>query len=154
MVFLGILLAIFVGVGIAAFYKAPTFPEYPTKLQSRTLPQDVSKDATLSAELDKEELAYSQKQKDYTKKNEIYNRNVSIIALIFAIMFLFLSLSFVKHILIIADGLLLGGVLTLIYSMIRGFGSNDEMFRFMVVSIGLLISLIIGYVKFIKPTAK
>ena len=57
-------------------------------------------------------------------------------------------------ILFIADGLLLGGVLTLLYSVIRGFGTEDNMFRFVVVSVGFAISLFLGYVKFIQPAKK
>jgi hypothetical protein len=41
--------------------------------------------------------------------------------------------------------------LTLIYSVIQGFGTEDNMFRFLVVSAGLFISLVLGYIKFIKP---
>lgn len=153
-VFLGILLATFIGVGIAAFYKAPKSPEYPTKLQSRTIPADVSKDASLAAQLDNEQIVYNNQQKEFVTRNELYNRNVSIISLIFAVLILILSLTFVKHIAVIADGLLLGSVLTLIYSIIRGFNSNDDIFRFLVVSVGLAFALIIGYIKFIQPAKK
>lgn len=62
-----------------------------------------------------------------------------------------MSLTVVKNLIYIADGVLLGGVLTLLYSIVRGFGSQDTMFRFVVVSIGLVIALLLGYIKFIKP---
>jgi len=64
------------------------------------------------------------------------------------------SLTFFKKILIIADGLLLGGLLTLIYSVMRGFGTEDNILRFIVVTVGLIISLFLGYVKFIRPSEK
>ncbi len=147
-VFVGILLAAFVGVGIAAFYKGPIYPETPIGLR---FPEAVEKpESTISAVQIKEQLAFDEKSKEYQKQNEEYNRNVSIIALISAVIMLVLSLTLFKQILVIADGLLLGGVLTLAYSVIRGFGSNDDMVRFLVVSASLLVALTLGYIKFVK----
>jgi hypothetical protein len=151
-IFLGLLLATFVGVGIAAFYKQPKYPEYPPRLQyAPTVPE---KSGTTSAEYVKEQEAYTKKTEAFQKISEEYNKNVSIIALIAAIIFVVGSLTLVKHILAIADGVLLGGVVTLIYSIGRGFSANDDIFRFFVVSVGLFIALIVGYLKFVKPASK
>jgi hypothetical protein len=51
----------------------------------------------------------------------------------------------------IADGILLGGVFTTMYSIIRGLMSEDSQFRFLIVVIGLGIALALGYIKFIRP---
>lgn len=67
---------------------------------------------------------------------------------------LILSLNFSKKIPVIADGLLLGGVLTLAYSVVRGFNTNDDVFRFLVVGAGVIIAMILGYIKFVKPSRK
>lgn len=147
-VFVGILLAAFVGVGIAAFYKGPKYPETPISLR---FPEAVEKpESTVSAQQMKEQLAFDEKSKDFQKQNEEYSRNVSIISLVSAVIMLVLSLTLFKQILVIADGLLLGGVLTLGYSVIRGFGSNDDLVRFLVVSASLIIALALGYIKFVK----
>jgi hypothetical protein len=50
----------------------------------------------------------------------------------------------------IADGILLGGVFTTIYGIIRGLMSEDTKFRFIIVTVGLIIALVLGYIKFIK----
>ena len=71
-------------------------------------------------------------------------------ALGFAILYLLVGLLLAKRLAIISDGLLLGGVLTLIYSIIRGFGANDDIFRFLVVSVSLLLALGLGYTKFVR----
>ena len=56
---------------------------------------------------------------------------------------------------VIADGLLLGGVFTLLYSIIRSFGSEDPRYSFLVTSAGLVITMVVGYFKFLKhQTAK
>jgi apolipoprotein N-acyltransferase len=49
---------------------------------------------------------------------------------------------------------ILVGVFTLLYSVIRGFGTEDNMFRFIIVAIGFVISLVLGYIKFIQPSQK
>lgn len=150
-VFVGMLLAAFVGVGIAAFYKGPKAPEYPAELQYPALTRpEQQPDATAEAKRQELQLKNDEAFKVFQKENELYQRNVSIIALLAAIMMLILSLTLVKQIQVIADGLLLGGVITLGYSVVRGFGSNDDMVRFMVVSVSLVVALVLGYIKFVK----
>ena len=145
----GVFIAIFVGVGIAAFYPQPKYPEYPTSMKYGF--PEPEKDREISEEYKLEMEKYEQKEKDFQIKTQTYNRNVSILALISSIIIVVASLTLFKKIFLIADGLLLGGVLTLLYSVIRGFGSEDNIFRFLVVSVGLGVSLFLGYVKFIRP---
>lgn len=149
---IGIFLAVFVGVGIAAFYPGPKYPEQPTLLKYCSA--EIAKDIVKYEEFKIQAEKFDKEEKLFQEKSQVYNRNVSIVAILASILIVITSLTLVKAILLIADGLLLGGVLTLIYSVIRGFGTEDNMFRFIVVSIGLVISLFLGYVKFIKPEKK
>jgi hypothetical protein len=149
---IGIFVAVFVGVGIAAFYPQLKYPEQPVSMKYG-YPQP-EKDGKMSEEAKAEMEKYDQAQKDFQVKSQTYNRNVSILALVFSIVIVIISLTLFKKIYLIADGLLLGGVLTLLYSVIRGFGSDDNIFRFIVVSVGLVVSLFLGYVKFIVPIDK
>lgn len=149
-VFIGVLLTTFIGVGIAAFYPGPKRPEPPAILQYCSA--EIIKDGKLSQEFRSEEEKFDKEVKIYETKAQRYNRDVSVISLATAILILIASLIFFRKIYLIADGLLLGGVLTLVYSIIRGFSSQDDKFRFIVVSVGLVISLVLGYLKFIKPT--
>lgn len=152
-VFLGLILATFVGVGIAAFYKGPAYPETPIGLKyPRPYPESMT--ATPSAEYIKEQEAFDAKSKQFQTATENYNRYVSMISLGFAILMLVLSLVFFKKILTIADGLLLGGVLTLGYSIFRGFNTNDDVYRFLVVGAGLVVAMALGYIKFVKSQSK
>ncbi len=146
--FIGVLLATLVGVGIAAFYEAPKFPEYPARLKYS---QPVQPNGKTDTEITKEQEKYDKKMEEYQKVQKQYNMNVSLIALVSALIILIVSLTFFKKILMIADGLLLGGVLTLIYSIIRGFDTGDNKFRFIVVAVGFVVSIVLGYIKFIKP---
>lgn len=149
--FIGLLFALLVGVGISAFYEAPKYPDYPARLsiaQKENLSDKEYKDVI------SEQEKFDKKQKAFEKINETYNRNVSIIAIIASILTLLISLTLFKKILVIADGLLLGGVLTILYGIIRGFGSGDDKFRFVIVLIGFIVSITLGYLKFIKPQSK
>ena len=144
----GIFLAIFVGVGISAFYKGPIYPEMPAVLKFCTTEL---KDTTQFAEFQTQAEQFDKLEKMYQKQQQMYSKNVATIAVFAAIILVIASLTLLRKILLIADGILLGGVITLLYSVVRGFEAQDTMFQFFVVSIGLLVSLILGYVKFIKP---
>jgi hypothetical protein len=148
--FIGVLIALFVGVGIAAFYPSPKFPTYPIVPPAPYPYQDSSG----SAQYIKQQTESVKIQQDYQDNYQLYSRNVSIISLVAAILILVIGLTLFKSILLIADGLLLGAVLTLIYSIFRGFSSGDDKFRFIVVTIGLIFALSLGYIKFIKAASK
>lgn len=142
--FLGLLLVIFVGMGVATFYPAPKAPEYPTTLTQRADPGYTPEEKKIDA-------AYQKQSQDYNKKFQAYNRNVSIIVLVAAIVLLVVSLMLHSRISVLADGLLLGGTFTLVYSIGRSFASEDPKYSFVVVSVGLVVTLAVGYLKFIKP---
>ena len=151
--FIGVLVALFIGLGIAAFYVQPKMPEYPASLKYST-PIGSPQNASVSADFQQNQEKYDNQLKDFDNKSQVYNRTVSVIALAAAILILILSLTLVKNLYLISDGLLLGGVFTLLYSIVRGFNSNDDKFRFVVVSIGLIVSLVLGYIKFIRTAEK
>ncbi len=142
--FVGILLAIFVGVGISTFYVEPKYPTTPEIYTKAVVdPND--------AEFRAKEADYNKAQEQYNKDISDYNRNVSIIALVSAVLFLTIGLLLASRIHVISDGLLLGGVFTLIYSLFRGFISQENAYRFSIVTVGLIVALVLGYIKFIKP---
>lgn len=147
--FIGLLVSLFIGMGISTFYSRPAPPE--TKPIVAPAKEG---DASQSAEFVRIERENQKAYEEYNKANKIYNRNASMIALAFAVVILIISLTLIKNLQIISDGLLLGGIFTLIYCIILGIESEDTKFRFAVVSIGLIISLIIGWLKFVKPQKK
>lgn len=142
--FLALLISLFIGLGISAFYKAPQRPEYPVSIEFK-VPGEQSEEE--KAEMER----FNIEQEEYSKALKNYSRNVSIISLVAAIIILILSLTLLNKIKMIADGILLGGVFIMAYSIIRGLMSEDSLFRFIIVAIGLVIALILGYIKFIKP---
>jgi hypothetical protein len=147
-IFLGVLVALFIGLGIDTFYPTPERPEYPVELRS------VTPEEEKSAEFNQLRDQYEKKQQQYEDKMDGYNKNVSIIAIASSILLLVVSLVFLGQIKIIADGVLLGGVFTAIYSIIRGLMTDLSQFRFLIVTIGLLIALTLGYIKFVRQDRK
>lgn len=147
--FLAVILVTFVGVGIAAFYKGPKAPEYPIETQPIIY---TDKPTSESAEMAESRIKYEKESRNFQKENESYSKNVSIISLVAALIIMAISIVFVQKILYLSDGLLLGGVFTLVYSVIRGFNAGDEMFRFIVVSVGLAVSVYLGYWKFVRQS--
>ena len=137
-----------VGVGIAAFYPEPKPPEYPSALK---IPREGGLNQPVFNELKGGQEEFDRLEKAFEQNLETYNRNVSIIAIVASIITLVVSLTLFGKLLLIADGLLLGGVLTLLYSIIRGFGSGNNKFQFIIVSLSFTVALILGYIKLAKP---
>jgi hypothetical protein len=144
-IFLALLVALFVGLGISAYYPGPKEPVMPVELQAE------KPGCEDTAELKNLRENFNRSEQDFSEKFKTYSRNVSAISIVAAIIILVASLTLLAKIKMIADGILLGGVFTTIYSIIRGLMSEDTKFRFLIVTIGLLIALVLGYIKFIKP---
>lgn len=142
--FLALMVALFVGFGISVFYPAPDSPDYPVELQTKS-------SESFSAEQNNINDEFNQKQKIYLDQFPLYNRNVSAIAIGVSVILLTLSLTVLMAVAIIGDGVLFGGLFTLIYGIIRGFMSEDSKYQFVVVTVGLIIALALGYIKFIRP---
>jgi len=145
--FLGVMVALFIGFGVSVFYPGPTAPEYPTELQN------IGKNGMTTAQ-EEQNATFEKEQKAYQAEFAKYSQNVSAIVICFSIVLLILSLTVLLKIEIIGDGILLGGLLTLLYGIIRAFMSESSRFQFGVVTVGLVVALILGYWKFLRPEAK
>ena len=141
-VFLGVLLAVFVGVGVATFYPGPKPVEYPTTLNN------ISKEPSpYQLEIQNN---FETKMAQHNKDMMPYNRNVSVIVLSAAVVLLVLGLIFERKIMVLSEGVTLGGLFSLIYGIGRGFASQDTKYSFLAVTIGLIIVLYLGYRRFVK----
>jgi hypothetical protein len=144
-IFLALLIALFVGLGIDTFYPGPKAPQYPIELdQVKVGCEETIEQQTLRKE-------FNQTQNQFLEEFKPYNRSVSIILLVASIIILVLSLTLLAKIKMIADGILLGGVFVTAYGIIRGCMSDSSEFRFLIITIGLIIALVLGYIKFIRP---
>ncbi|MBO1269259.1 hypothetical protein [Arthrobacter cavernae] len=138
-IFVGVLLALFVGLGIQTFYPPPKQPEYPIELNVKE-PGDEARQA---------QADFEKQVRDYQDENDSYNRTVAIVATSAAALLLGLSLLLEKKGPVLANGIMLGGLFTLLYSVTRGLASRDTQTTFISVSIALVLVMFLGYRRFI-----
>lgn len=133
--FVGIMLALFVGFGIDTFYPEP---EYPASLEFG-----------YQKELTDDQLEQlNEAQQEYNVAMQDYNRNVSIISTVAAVALLGLSLLLERRNRVLTNGMMLGGLFTLIYGVGRGFASGDSTTTFITVAVGLAVVVFLGYRRF------
>lgn len=148
-VFLGLIIALFVGLGIAAFYEQPKEPDTPEILMS----SNIGKGPT--AEVRQAEIDYQKALKDFNEnKRGPYYRNVAIIDITMAVLILTIGLVFSLKFMLISDGILLGGVFTLIYSVICAAQANNIRFTFIIVAVALVVTIGLGFWKFLRKPKK
>lgn len=133
--FLGLVTVAFVGIGVYTFYPEP---KYPTELQYgyNGEPTKEQQDALRAAQ-----EAYNILRQDWA----LYT---SIILLICATVILVISLIRSERLPVISNGLLLGGVFTMIYAVIMTMQGVQSPTRFAVVTVALITTVGIGYLKF------
>ena len=140
--FLGLMLAFFVGFGINTFYPGPTAPSYSAELETYG--------KTPTDEQIAKQNAFNREMEQYNKELQPYSRNVSMISLVAAVALLMVSILSEKRVKVMANGIMLGGLFTLIYSIIRAAMSENSKYIFIVVSIGLAVVLYLGYHRFVR----
>jgi hypothetical protein len=117
--FLGIILSITTGFGIAAFYPEPVAPNYS---YSRSAVPDScyntpesQKSAECQQAIEKQRIAEQEQnkaQEAYTNKNAGYTRTIIFLGIVIASIFALIGISTIKDSKLVANGLLLSAVLT------------------------------------------
>lgn len=117
--FLGIILSVTTGFGIAAFYPQPVYPEYASYRD--TVPQSCYETPESKESLEckqafhEQDLAQQrdeQARKAYENKNAGYTRTVIFLGIVIAAIFALIGISTIKDSKLVANGLLLAAVLT------------------------------------------
>jgi hypothetical protein len=81
---------------------------------------------------------------------ESWGRNTSIILIVFATFVMAISLVRAEQLPVINNGLLLGGVFTMIYGVGWIIASSTSIARFTVLTVALAITLTLGYMRFAR----
>lgn len=140
---IGLLFASFIGFGLATFYPAPQSPDYPPTLKYQTSPTPAPDNSVAQKQYDDQFKTYQDKQSNY-------NLYASIALIAIAVVVLAISMLGLEKVDVIGDGLTLGGVFTLLYGLGRGMTVENNIFRFLAVTAGLMIILLLAYLKFIR----
>jgi hypothetical protein len=128
--FLGIILTITTGFGVAAFYPQPTSPVYPSSIYTKPIPESCNSTPSTQAtaecqvileEQQKKQIADEQKRIEYDQameifrnKNASYTRTAIFFGIVIGAIFAILGIIFIKKSKLVATGLLLASVLTAI----------------------------------------
>jgi outer membrane murein-binding lipoprotein Lpp len=155
--FLGLMVTAFIGVGVYTFYPPglKAFEEQSRDLRDR---QQQIRDARGSAGLTEGQQAdlaalseeLHQADQQMRQHQESWARTTSIILVVFATLVMAVSLIRADRLPVISNGLLLGGVLTMLYGTGWTLASGDSRARFWVMAVALLVTLLLGYVRFVR----
>ncbi len=156
---LGVFIALLFGVGTAAFYEAPKAPEYPVSSTEYKMSDPTVEEQKAQKIRDEK---FQSEMKDYDTKNRAYSKNVSIILLVLAVFSVVIAFAAVSIVGFLSDGILLGGLFTLLHGLVRGFAADDNKYLFVATTIAVAVVLYLGYRRFIqtprsasaKPTKK
>lgn len=158
--FLGILLVVFVGVGVWTFYPEPYRASSPeqeelNKLyrQLGTIEGKEKPTPSEQAEIDRLRARIDEINQTMQKKRDRWAVNTSIILLAFATLLMAISLLLPEHLKVFSNGILLGGVFTVLYGTGWSFAGQEARARFYVVLAALVLSLAFGYLRFIRGRA-
>lgn len=158
--FLGLMVLAFIGVGVNTFYPSPSdqFTLRQQELQrqleaaqnkapqgSYTATQQAAV-TSLQTEIDDLNNRQAAAEKDWAKLT-------SIILVIFATFVMAISLVRSDQLRVLSNGLLLGGLFTMLYGTGWVIFSGNSTARFAVISFALLVSIALGYVKFVRQRA-
>lgn len=83
-------------------------------------------------------------------QHDAWALTTSIILLVCATVLLAVSLLLPDAQAVISNGILLGGVFTMLYAAIMAFSGQVSVFRFLVVTVALAITVAVGYLKFVR----
>lgn len=140
--FLGLVVVGLVAIGINTFHARPKWPEFPYDKYAGGQPTP-------------EQLAEQQAAMQAAQAaTDAWSLNTSIILLVCATGILAVSLWRPARMAVISNGLLLGGIFTMIYAVGQSLStSSGQMARFFVALAALIVTVGIGYLTFIRRTA-
>ena len=155
--FLGLMVTAFIGIGVYTFYPPNSEVLEEEARELRTQQQEI-RDARGSdglTEVQQDELATLNDQvreadRKARERQESWARTTSIILIILATLVMAVSLVRADQLPVISNGLLLGGVFTMLYGTGWSLASGDSRMRFWVMAFALLVTLVLGYVRFVR----
>jgi hypothetical protein len=130
--FIGVMVALFVGFGIEAFYPSPVYP-------------DIMWQENMT---EKQTAAIQAAEEAYQEAVRVHNQIVSIVVTAAAVIIMFLSMFLEKRNRTLTNGLLLGGLFSLVYGSTVGFSAGSAMVTFITVGVGLAAVIVVGVRRF------
>jgi len=162
-IFLGVMLATFVGIGVWTFYPMPEYGQNAElqreirvlEAEREAIWQSIDKtEGTPTPEQDQRTVAIDEELSRLYQQAEVpqgnWRRNTSIILIVFATIAMAVSLTQADALRVLSNGFLLGGIFTMIYGMGWAIASESSYTRFGVVAVALVITVALGYTRFVR----
>ena len=154
--FLGLMLVAFAGVGVYTFYPPPE--EFDAQIRELNRREEMIRDARPADQLTEEDRAQIREvnQERYALQDALrdaqrpWGRTTSIILMVVATLAMAVSLIRADQLPVISNGLLLGGVFTMLYGVGWIIATDVSKARFVVMAIALVITLALGYARFVR----
>ena len=159
-IFLGLMVTAFVGVGVYTFYPSPDaqYRDQMRKLDREQQALHTSKPDIALTESDRARIQEITSRRDSLQDisrnaRERWTGRTSIILVALSTVAMAISLIATAQLPVISNGLLLGGVFTMLYGVGWVIASGTSTTRFVVMTITLLITLALGYMRFVRRRA-
>ncbi len=159
--FLGLMALAFVGIGVNTFYPSPgeSYSRQMRELSRRQESQgqkaapgsfSVEEQARLDSLRAEQDALMARRETEV----EDWARVTSIMLVLFATLVLVVSIGLSEQLRVISNGLLLGGLFTMVYGAGWAIFSGNSVARFWVISFALVVSVGLGYGKFVRGRSK
>jgi hypothetical protein len=154
--FLGLMVTTFIGVGVYTFH--PPNEEIQGRIDEIGREESLVRGPEATGELSPQvetRMRELREERDalYESSREArgsWGRSTSIVLIAFATLFMAISLIRSEQLPVISNGLLLGGVFTMVYGVGWIVASDTSVARFVVITIALVITLTLGYMRFVR----
>jgi hypothetical protein len=150
------MLTAFVGVGVYTFHRPPEQLENQVRelgrreaaiRNSRPTSELTAADQDRIQEIDRQRRELVDAA---TEARKPWGRSTSVILIVFATLTMAVSLVRADQLPVISNGLLLGGLFTMLYGVGWIVATDTSIARFLVMSAALVITLGLGYVRFVR----
>lgn len=159
--FLGLMVTSFIGVGVYTFFPPPDRPfrDRITALSRQQQEIRVTRGPENLSPEDRQRIQELQRQIDAIEDesrvaSEPWGRRTSIILIALATLAMAVSLLRAVQLPVISNGLLLGGVFTMVYGVGWIIATDSSTVRFFVMTAALAITLGLGYVRFVRQQSR
>ena len=154
--FLGLMLTVFVGVGVYTFHPPPT--QFDSQIRDLAHSEQEVRNSRPSNELttaDRDQIQEINRQRNElidaaAEVRKPWGLSTSVILIVFSTLALAVSLVRADQLPVISNGLLLGGVFTMLYGVGWIATTGTSITRFLVMTVALVITLGLGYVRFVR----
>jgi hypothetical protein len=155
-IFLGLMLTVFFGIGVYTYHPPPS--EFTDQIKELNRQEQFIKTTKKASELTSsdrdqlEEIALKRRELMIAAEEarKPWCLSTSIILIVFSTLTLVVSLLRAVQLQVVSNGLLLGGVFTMLYGMGWIAFAGTSTIRFLVMTAALIVTLVLGYVRFVR----